>query len=166
LWRSVRRGPFCVAAPTPLPLGAWSAVTLYVHQGVGRLVLSPQRAPPISSGESPLHIADDGAVWPVAPLSGVLQIPMAGHYAWRSHPEGKRAAENRAPLDDICRVREAGQRRRHGGQRVFAASRACGRRVGQRRVERAMRHQGMRGRIARPQRVQADAHLAGASRRV
>lgn len=59
----------------------------------------------ISSGESPLHIADHGAVWPVAPLSGVLQVPIAGYYAWRSHPEGKRAAENRAPLDDICRVR-------------------------------------------------------------
>ena len=106
-------------------------------------------------------IDDHREVWPVAALCSVLQVSTAGYYvrrtswfdAWRSRPEGKRAAENRALLDDIRQVHEASQGR-YGSPRVHAALRAGGRRVGRRRVERIMRHHGVRGLIARRRRVQ------------
>lgn len=75
---------------------------------------------------------------------------------WRSHlrgPESKRAAENRALLDDIWRAHE-GSGGRYGSPRVHAALRAHGRQVGRDRIERLMRRHGVRGLVARRQRVQ------------
>lgn len=91
-------------------------------------------------------------VWPVPVMCEVFGVSTAGYYAWRSRPESKRAAENRALLGDIRRLHEASQGR-YGSPRVHAALRASGRRVGRRRVERIMRRHGVRGLVARPRRV-------------
>ena len=103
-------------------------------------------------------IDDHREAWPVAGLCSVLRVSTAGYYAWRSRPEGKRAAENRALLDDIRQVHEASQGR-YGSPRVHAALRAGGKKVSRRPVERIMRHHGVRGLIARRRRVQTtDSH--------
>ncbi len=94
-----------------------------------------------------------GAVHTCATLCSVLQVSTAGYYAWRSRPEGKRAAENRALLDDIRQVHEASQGR-YGSPRVHAALRAGGKKISRRRVERIMRHHGVRGLVAQRRRVQ------------
>jgi len=70
-------------------------------------------------------IDDHREAWPVAVLCGVLQVSTAGYYPWRSRPEGKRAAENRALVDDIGQVHEASQGS-YGSPRVHAALRAGG----------------------------------------
>jgi len=75
---------------------------------------------------------------------------------WHSHlrgPEGKRAAENRALVDEI-RTAHAASGGRYGSPRVHAALRAGGKRVGRRRVERLMRRHGVRGLVAQRRRVQ------------
>ncbi len=94
-----------------------------------------------------------GAVHTCSTLCSVLQVSTAGYYAWRSRPEGKRAAENRALLDDIRQVHEASQGR-YGSPRVHAALRAGGKKISRRRVERIMRHHGVRGLVAQRRRVQ------------
>jgi putative transposase len=98
-------------------------------------------------------IEDHRTVWPVPVMCGVLQVSPSGYYAWRARPEGKRAAENRALLDEI-RTAHAASGGRYGSPRVHAALRAGGKRVGRRRVERLMRRDGVRGLVAQRRRVQ------------
>jgi putative transposase len=98
-------------------------------------------------------VEDCRDAWPVQELCRVLGVSTAGYYAWRSRPESKRAAANRTLLDDIRQV-HANSGGRYGSPRVHAALRAGGRRVGRGRIERLMRHHGMRGLIAQRRRVQ------------
>ena len=98
-------------------------------------------------------VEDCRSTWPVHELCRVLGLSTAGYYAWRSRPESKRATEDRALLDDIRRAHE-GSGGRYGSRRVHAALRAHGRQVGRGRVERLMRWHGVRGLVARRQRVQ------------
>ena len=86
-------------------------------------------------------------------MCGVLQVSPSGYYAWRSRPEGKRAAEDRVLLDEIRTV-HAASLGRYGSPRVHAALRAGGRKVGRRRINRLMRRHGVRGFIAQRCRVQ------------
>lgn len=98
-------------------------------------------------------VEDYRGTWPVQELCRVLGISTAGYYAWRSRPESKRAAEDRVLLDDIRQAHD-GSGGRYGSPRVHAVLRAHGRQVGRGRVERLMRRHGVRGLIARRQRVQ------------
>jgi putative transposase len=97
-------------------------------------------------------VEDHRGLWPVSLMCRVFRVSVAGYYAWRSRPESRRAAEDRALLDDIRQVHAASQGR-YGSPRVHAALRADGRRVGRGRVERLMRRHGVRGLVARPRRV-------------
>ena len=98
-------------------------------------------------------IEDCRGTWPVHELCRVLGLSTAGYYAWRSRPESKRAAEDRALLGDIRQAHE-GSGGRYGSPRVHAALRAHGRQVGRGRVERLMRRHGVRGLVARRRQVQ------------
>ncbi len=62
-------------------------------------------------------IEDHRTVWPVPVMRGVLQVSPSGYYAWRSRPEGQRAAENRVLLDEI--------RTAHAASGAVTAVRAC-----------------------------------------
>ena len=92
-------------------------------------------------------VEDCRGAWPVHELCRVLGLSTAGTHAWQSRPEGKRAAEGRALLDDIRRAHE-GSGGRYGSPRVHAALRAHGRQAGRGRVERPMRCHGVRGLVA------------------
>ena len=93
-------------------------------------------------------VEDHRGCWPVALMCRVFRVSVAGYYAWRSWPKSKRAVENRALLDDVRQIHAASQSR-YGSPRVHAALRARGGRVGRGRVERLMRHHGVRGLVAR-----------------
>lgn len=97
-------------------------------------------------------IEDNRAIWPVPVMCDVLGVSPAGYYAWRGRPESRRAAEDRALLDDIRRVHAASQGR-YGSPRVHAALRARGKKTGRGRVERLMRAHRVCGLVARPRRV-------------
>jgi putative transposase len=90
--------------------------------------------------------------WPMALMCRVFRVSVAGYYAWRKRPESRRAAENRALLDDIQEV-HAASGGRYGSPRIHATLRARGKRTGRGRVERLMRRHGVRGLVARPRRV-------------
>jgi len=68
-------------------------------------------------------------VWPVRMMWRVLGLSASGYYAWRVRPESRRAAANRALIEDI-RLIYAESCGTYGSPRVHAVLRGQGRRVG------------------------------------
>ena len=97
-------------------------------------------------------IREHSARWPIRLMCRVLQVSASGYYAWRVRPDSARRIANRHLLGDIRRL-EAEHRGRYGSPRMHAALRAEGQTVSQGRIERLMRHHGIRalaGRRFRP----------------
>jgi putative transposase len=88
-------------------------------------------------------IAAQRATFPVRVLCDVMGVSPAGYYAWRGRPECPRKTANRALLIEIRRLHMA-HRRRYGAPRIHAALRAEGHTTSRGRVERLMRHHGIR----------------------
>src|ERR1700745_611499 len=87
-------------------------------------------------------IEDRRADYPVRILCSALEVSPAGYYAWRSRP-------NRQLVNDIKRVyRDAYGR--YGSPRIHIELKAQGRGVSRGRIERLMRHHGIRAIMARP----------------
>jgi len=97
-------------------------------------------------------IEDRRADYPVTILCDVLGVSPAGYYAWRSRPESRRSAANRHLIDDIKRVHRD-THGRYGSPRIHVELKAQGRGVSRGRIERLMRHHGIRAIMARPRRV-------------
>jgi transposase InsO family protein len=97
-------------------------------------------------------IEDRRADYPVRILCDVLEVSPAGYYAWRSRPESRRAAANRQLVNDIKRVHRD-THGRYGSPRIHVELKAQGRGVSRGRIERLMRHHGIRAIMARPHRV-------------
>jgi putative transposase len=98
------------------------------------------------------QIEDQRDNWPVRVMCDALSVSPSGYYAWRSRPESPRKNANRALLVDIQRV-HARHRERYGAPRIHAALRAEGQTVSRKRIERMMRHHGIRARVPRRYRV-------------
>ncbi|WP_414646174.1 IS3 family transposase [Bradyrhizobium sp. 2S1] len=97
-------------------------------------------------------IEDRRADYPVTILCDVLGVSPAGYYAWCSRPESQRSVANRELVDDIKRVhRETNGR--YGSPRIHVELKAQGRGASRGRIERLMRHHGIRAIMARPRRV-------------
>ena len=97
-------------------------------------------------------IEDHRDDYPVRIMCSVLDVSPAGYYAWRLRPESRRSVANRALLGDIKRV----YRDNHGcygSPRVHRELKAQGRGASRGRIERLMRHHGVRAIMARPRRV-------------
>jgi putative transposase len=94
-------------------------------------------------------IEDRRADYPVTIMCSVLGVSPAGYYAWRLRPESRRSVANRELVDDIKRVhRDACGR--YGSPRIHVELKAQGRGVSRGRIERLMRHHGIRAIMARP----------------
>ena len=85
-------------------------------------------------------------------MCGVLGLSSSGYYAWRARPESARTASNRDLLVDIRRIHDESSGC-YGSPRVHAVLRGRGRRIGRARIERLMRHDGLRGLAALPRRT-------------
>jgi putative transposase len=97
-------------------------------------------------------IEDCRADYPVTILCDVLGVSPAGYYAWRSRPESPRSVANRDLVDDIRRVHRDTSGR-YGSPRIHVELKAQGRGASRGRIERLMRHHGIRAIMARPRRV-------------
>jgi hypothetical protein len=94
-------------------------------------------------------IEDRRADYPVRILCDVLEVSPAGYYAWRSRPESRRSTANRQLVNEIKRVyRDAYGR--YGSPRIHIELKAQGRGVSRGRIERLMRHHGIRAIMAQP----------------
>jgi putative transposase len=93
-------------------------------------------------------IEDQREMFPVCVLCDVMGVSAAGYYAWRGRPESPRKAANRILLCEIRRLHLA-HRGRYGAPRIHAALRGLGQKASRGRVERLMRHHGIRAIMAR-----------------
>ncbi len=71
-----------------------------------------------------------------------LKVSSAGYYAWRSRPESRRAQANRSLLGEI-RTTHVESRHTYGSPRIWQTLRSRGHRVGENRVARLMRGNGI-----------------------
>jgi putative transposase len=97
-------------------------------------------------------IEDQREAFPVRVMCDVMGVSPAGYYAWRNRPESPRKVANRALLAEIRRLHLA-HRGRYGVPRIHVALRDLGHRTSRGRVERLMRHHGIRARAPRRFRV-------------
>jgi putative transposase len=88
-------------------------------------------------------IEDQRKMFPVRVLCDVMGVSPAGYYAWRGRPESFRKTANCILLSEIRRLHLA-HRGRYGAPRIHAALRGLGHRASRGRVERLMRHHGIR----------------------
>jgi len=95
-------------------------------------------------------IEDRRADYPVRTMCEVLEVSPAGYYAWRSRPESQRSAANRVLVDDIKQIHRD-TRGRYGSPRIQEELKAQGHGASRGRIERLMRHHGIRAVMARPQ---------------
>jgi putative transposase len=95
-----------------------------------------------------VFIRAEKANFKVTTMCRVLDVSRAGFYAWCKRPESKRASSDRELLARIRAVHEE-SRRTYGSPRVHATLVAEGTRVGQHKVARLMRADGLQARRKR-----------------
>jgi putative transposase len=86
--------------------------------------------------------------YPIRLMCRALAVSAAGYYAWRGRPESRRAAANRALLATI-RVLHQDSRQTYGSPSIWRALVRCGQRVGEHRVARLMRQDGIRAKTVK-----------------
>lgn len=85
------------------------------------------------------------ALFPVATLCRHLEVSRSGYYAWAARPESSRKRSDRALAVAVAAVHHE-SKRRYGSPRVHRELRARGHRVGEKRVARLMRQEGLAAR--------------------
>lgn len=93
-------------------------------------------------------IAAEKANFPVTVLCRSLEVSRSGYYAWAVRPESLRTRSDRALGVEIAAVHQE-SKRRYGSPRVHRELQAKGHRIGEKRVARLMRQQGLAARTRR-----------------
>jgi len=93
----------------------------------------------------------------VTRLCRTCGVTRAGYYAWRQRPVSPRRRQDRALLDERRAIFECSGGT-YGSPRMHESLAGRGHRVSRRRVERLMRADGMRARVARVYRPKAGTH--------
>jgi transposase InsO family protein len=86
--------------------------------------------------------------YPIRLMCRALAVSAAGYYAWQGRPESRRAAANRTLLATI-RVLHQDSRQTYGSPRIWWALVRQGQRVGEHRVARLMRQDGIRAKTVK-----------------
>ena len=89
-------------------------------------------------------IRAERACFPVTVMCEVLKVSRSGFYAWCLRPEFSRAALDQ-PLFEAIEASHSRSRKVYGSPRIHADLRASGMKVGQKRVARVMRENGLQG---------------------
>ena len=95
--------------------------------------------------------------YPIRLMCRTLAVSPAGYYAWRTRPESTRTAANRALLTAI-RVLHRESRQTYGSPSIWSALVRRGQRVGEHRVARLMRADGLRAKTVKKWRATTQSH--------
>jgi putative transposase len=86
--------------------------------------------------------------YPIRLMCRALAVSPAGYYAWRGRPESQRSTANRALLMDIRMIHQE-SRQTYGSPSIWYALVRRGQRVGEHRVARLMRQDGLRAKTVK-----------------
>ncbi len=86
--------------------------------------------------------------YPIRLMCRALAVSPAGYYAWRDRPESRRARQNRTLLSTI-QVIHRESRETYGSPRIWDALVKQGHRIGEHRVARLMRQDGIRAKTVK-----------------
>ena len=100
-------------------------------------------------------IREHAVRYPVRLMCRALRVSPAGFYAWRRRPESRRTQANRALLVHIRAIHQQ-SRRTYGSPSIWDALTQRGHRVGENRVARLMRFEGIRAKTAKKWRATTD----------
>ena len=81
--------------------------------------------------------------YPIRLMCRALAVSAAGYYAWRIRPESARSVSDRTTLS-VIRVIHRESRETYGSPRIWKALVTQGHRIGEHRVARLMRQDGIR----------------------
>lgn len=90
-------------------------------------------------------IENHGEGFPVRLLCRLMKVSVSGYYAWRKRPPSSRTQEDAELEKEIIRLHDESHQT-YGYRRIYHALLALGRKAGQRRVARLMRHLQRQGR--------------------
>ena len=93
--------------------------------------------------------------YPIRLMCRALAVSPAGYYAWCGRPESRRSVANRALLTDIRAIHQE-SRQTYGSPRIWQTLVQQGQVVGEHRVARLMRHDGLRAKTVKQWRVTTD----------
>lgn len=93
-------------------------------------------------------IQENDRRYPIRLMCRTLAVSPAGYYAWRARPESARGAANRALMADIREIHQE-SRQTYGSPSIWQALVRGGQRVGEHRVARLMRQDGIRAKTVK-----------------
>lgn len=93
--------------------------------------------------------------YPIRLMCRALAVSPAGYYAWGGRPESRRSVANRALLTDIRAIHQE-SRQTYGSPRIWQTLVQQGQVVGEHRVARLMRHDGLQAKTVKQWRVTSD----------
>lgn len=100
-------------------------------------------------------IRDNADRYPIRLMTHVLHVPPAGHYAWLDRPESPRSVTNRGLLGEI-RLIHGESRETDGSPSIWDALVKHGHRIGENRVARLMRNDGIRAKTVKEWKATTD----------
>jgi len=83
----------------------------------------------------------------VAKLCKILEVSRSGYYAWKNRPKSAREIENEAIVEQIKEI-HIKKRRTCGALKMTAEIRRSGKLVNHKRIERLMKQEGIRSKMA------------------
>ena len=95
--------------------------------------------------------------FPIRLMCRALAVSAAGYYAWKDRPESRRAMHNRILLSEI-RVIHRESRETYGSPSIWDALMKRGHRVGEHRIARLMRIEGIRAKTVKTRRATTDSN--------
>ena len=95
--------------------------------------------------------------YPIRLMCRALAVSATGYYAWKDRPESRRARHNRLLLSEI-RVIHRESRETYGSPSIWDALIKRGHGVGEHRIARLMRVEGIRAKTVKKWRVTTQSH--------
>jgi len=99
--------------------------------------------------------------YPIRLMCRALAVSAAGYYAWLMRPESRRAVHNRILLSEIRMIHRE-SRETYGSPSIWDALIKRGHGVGENRIARLMRVEGIRAKTVKKWRATTDKHIGRA----
>jgi putative transposase len=93
-------------------------------------------------------IQEHGHLWRIVLMCKVLEVSVSGFYDWRDRPKSNRAKENEALTEQIVMF-HCGSGCTYGSPRIHKDMQAAGYKLGEKRVARLMKREGIKGKAKR-----------------